>query len=375
MVRSILYLNDAVAIGGGERNLLALLEGLDKSKWKPIVTCPHDGPFPFLLKTMGVQVEWVKLPDTRKPREVFRAAVAGLRLTRIVRREDVAIIHANSPSWFPLGYLIAKLHRIPSVVSVQGRLTPRRVRQFRLHRANLVFTVADSLRLLIEKAGVSVGRTRTIYSTVDTDRYVPFPDGGDVRRRFGIGADDPVIGCVANVAHYKGHDILIQAFAKLGQMISGAHLLLVGTHDSEYGIAMQKMVQDLGLTSRVHFAGFQHDVRPYFGAIDIMVLPSRLEGAPVAILEAMAMAKPLVASRVDGTPELVQDGITGILVPPENPDAVVTAVADLIKDPRRLQTMGEAGRHRAELFSVRRARTILIEGYESLLVLKREAPR
>lgn len=375
MVWPILYLNDAVAIGGGERNLLAMLETLDHSKWKPIVTCPHEGPFPSLLRTMGIQVEWVRLPDCRKLKQVFRGAVAWLRLNQIVRRERVAIIHANSPSWFPLGCIVAKQYRIPSVVSIQARLQPRRVRQFLLHRADLVFTVADSLRLLAEDAGVPPGRTTTIYSTVDTERFVPCLDTRGIRGQFGIGKGDVVIGCVANVAHYKGHDILIQAFCKINQMISRTHLLLVGKHDSEYGIAMQRLVQDLRLSGRVHFAGFQDDVRPYFGAIDIMVLPSRLEGAPVAILEAMAMAKPLVASAVDGTPEIVQDGITGVLIPPEDPDAVVAAVADLINDPQRLQIMGEAGRRRAELFSVRRAGKILVEGYESLLALRKEARR
>lgn len=375
MVRPILYLNDAVAIGGGERNLLALLEVLDKSKWRPIVTCPRDGAFPSVLRGMGVQVEWVKLPDCRKLKEVFRGIFAWLCLNRIVRREQVAIIHANSPPWFPLGCIVAKQHRIPSVVSIQGRFPPRRIRQYLLHRADLVFAVADSLRLLVEAAGVPVGRTKTIYSTVDTERFVPCSDTEGVRKQFGIADGDLVIGCVANVAHYKGHDILIQAFAKLSQMISTAHLLLVGTYSSEYGAAMTRMAQDLGLARRVHFVGFQNDVRPYFGAIDMMVLPSRQEGAPVAILEAMAMAKPLIASAVDGTPEIVQDGITGILVPPEDPEAVVVAVADLIKDPKRLQVMGEAGRRRAELFSVRRAGKILVEGYESLLTSADETPR
>lgn len=375
MVRPILYLNDSVAIGGGERNLLAMLEVLDKSRWRPIVTSPRDGPFPSLLRAMGVQVEWVKLPDWRKLKEIFRGTAAWLRLNQIVRREGVAIIHANSPPWFPLGCIVAKQHRIPSVVSVQGRLPPRRVRQFLLHRADLVFTVSDSLRILVEEAGVPVGRTRTIYSTVDLERFVPYPAAGEIRKMFGISDGDLVIGCVANVAHYKGHDILIQAFGKLSQIISTAHLLLVGTYDSEYGAAMQKLIGDLGLTNRVHFAGFQDDVRPYFGAIDVMVLPSRLEGAPVAVLEAMAMAKPLVASAVDGTPEIVQDGITGILVPPEDPDAVVAAISDLIKDPKRIQTMGDAGRRRAELFNVRRAAKILVEGYESLLTSRHKVPQ
>lgn len=366
MARPILYLNNAVAIGGGERNLLALLQILDKAKWRPIVTCPHDGAFPSELKAMGIQVEWVKLPDCRKLKDVFRGVLAWFQLDQIVRRERVAMIHANSPPWFPVGCLVAKKHRIPSVVSIQGRLAPRRVRQFLLHRADLLFTVADSLRLFVEGAGVPAGRTRTIYSTVDTDRYVPCPDTGEIRRRFGIATGDPIIGCVANVAHYKGHDILIQAFAKLSQIIPTGHLLLVGRDNSEYGTAMKRLVQELGLSNRIHFTGFQPDVRPYFGAIDIVVLPSREEGAPVALLEAMAMAKPLIASAVDGTPEIIEDGITGILVPSEDSDAVVTAVTNLIKDPGSLRSMGEAGRRRAKLYSIRRAGEILLQGYESL---------
>lgn len=366
MIRPILYLNNAEAVGGGERNLLAWLQTLDKTKWKPIVTCPRDGVFPSELKAMGIQMEWVKLPDCRKLKDIFRGALAWLQLDQIVRRERVVMIHANSPPWFPVGYLVAKKHRIPAVVSIQGRLAPRRVRQFLLHRADLLFTVADSLRLFVEGAGVPAGRTRTIYSTVDTDRYVPCPDTSDIRKRFGIASDDPLIGCVANVAHYKGHDILIRAFAKLSQIIPTAHLLLVGRDNSEYGTAMKELVQELGLENRTHFTGFQPDVRPFFGAIDIVVLPSREEGAPVALLEAMAMAKPLIASAVDGTPEIVEDRVTGILVPPEDPDAVVAAVTSIITNPNTLRSMGEAGRRRANMYSVRRAGEILLQGYENL---------
>ena len=375
MARPVLYLNNAVVVGGGERNLLALLQILDKTKWRPIVTCPHDGVFASELKAMGIQVEWLKLPDCRKLKDIFRGALAWLQLDQIVRRERITIIHANSPPWFPVGCLVAKRHRIPAVVSIQGRLAPRRVRQFLLHRADLLFTVADSLRLFVEGAGVPPGRTRTIYSTVDTDWYVPCADTSDIRRQFGIAPDDPLIGCVANVAHYKGHDILIQAFSRLNQIIPTAHLLLVGRDNSEYGTAMKKMAQELGLGNRIHFTGFQPDVRPFFGAMDIVALPSREEGAPVALLEAMAMAKPLVASAVDGTPEIVEDRVTGILVPPEDPDAVVAAVTSLISNPNTLRSMGEAGRRRANLYSIRRAEEILLQGYESLFSPASEVPR
>lgn len=367
MVHPILYLNDAVAIGGGERNLLALLDVLDRSTWRPIVTCPCDGPFPSVLRAMGVQVERVKLPDCRKLKELFRGIVAWIRLNQIVRREQVAIIHANSPPWFPLGCLIARRSKIPSVVSVQGPLEARRVRQFLLHQADLVVPISKHLEALVIGGGVLPERIKLIYSGVDTER---FSYGGDIiesKKCLGISANDLVIGCVANLASYKGQDVLVKAFATVLKTIPNAYCLLVGRDDEAYGIEVKSLANRLGLSSRIRFSGFQDNVQPYLEAMDLFVLASRSEGLGIVLLEAMALGKPIVATRVGGIPEIVEDGLTGVLVPPEDPESLAVAIIDVVRNPTKLQAMGRAGKLRAGSFSISETGKTQVKIYKNLL--------
>lgn len=367
MKSPILYVNDASEVGGGERNLMLWMQALEQSPWRPIVTCPREGTFSEVLRQANIPVEWVSFPDMRKIKDCARGIRAWWKLNQVVRREGVVMIHANSPPWFPIGYWVAKWNRIPSVVSVQSRLEDRRVRQYLLPQADLLLTVSDSLRALVEKAGVSVGKTKTIYSSVDTNRFTPREDGSLVRGQLGISSQDLVLGCVANVAYYKGHDLLLRAFSKIVEKVPHAHCLIVGRDDSEFAGTMKGLARDLGLSERVHFVGFHDDARPYFEAIDVVVLPSRVEGAPVALLEAMAMEKPLIASAVDGTPEIVKDGVTGILIPMGNWEKLVQAVLALLSDPERRQEMGKAGRQWVTRFSSHIAHETLLDGYRRLL--------
>ena len=367
MGKTILYLNDAAEIGGGERNLMAWIGGLKDSPWRPIVTCPREGSFSKALQKSNIQVEWVKLPDWRKSKDWGTGVKAWFKINQLVQREQVVLIHANSPPWLPIGCLVSKWNRIPCAVSVQSRLEPRRVKQFLLHHANVIFTVADCLRVFIEDSGVEKGKTKTIYSTVDTEWFLPYHVHKSIRDQFGISEEDFVIGCIANIAHYKGHDILLQAFAKIVEDIPMAHCLLVGKDDSEFATSIKALARKLGLNEKIHFAGFQNDTRPFYQAIDVMVLPSRVEGAPVALLEAMAMEKPLIASSVDGTPEIVQDGVTGILVPPEASEKVVEAILELFRNPKKSKAMGKAGRSWVNRFNSSVSQETLIGGYREVL--------
>lgn len=363
----ILYVNDAVEVGGGERNLICWIQGLKNSPWEPIVTCPREGTFSEVIRDAGIPIEWISLPDMRKLKDVPRGVLAWWQLNEVVRKNKVRIIHANSPPWFPIGHFVAKWNGIASAVSVQSRLEDRRVRQFFLTHADLLFTVSDSLRVLVENAGVPKGKTKTIYSSVDMTWFNPRGNGLDIRTKFGIGSADFVVGCVANIAYYKGHDILIQAFAKILDKIPNVHCLFVGRDDSDFAQRMKALVHGLGLTRYVHFVGFHSDARPYFEAIDLIVLPSRVEGAPVALLEAMSMERALIASSVDGTPEIVKDGETGVLIPPENHEKVVEAVIALYDSPERREKMGKSGRKWVAKFSSQTAHKTLLNGYSKFL--------
>jgi glycosyltransferase involved in cell wall biosynthesis len=369
MGKTILFLNDAAEIGGGERNLMAWIEGLKDSPWRPIVTCPREGSFSKELQKTNIQVEWLKLPDSRKLKDCGKGVKALFKIHQLVQREQVVLIHANSPPWFPLGYWIGRFCRIPTVVSVHGPLRAERVRQFCLPQAGLVIAISETLKNILIDAGVSADRIQVVYSCVDTEFFSPNQQvgAGNVRRSLGIDENDFVIGCVANLAPYKGQDVLVEAFSLVIQHKPDAHCILVGRNDEPFGLKVKEVVNQLGLLGKVHFVSYHDDIRPYLGCLDLFVLASRSEGLPIIVLEAMSMAKPVVATRVDGIPEAVQDLVTGVLVPPQDPQALAANILELSANPKRMRKMGEEGFIRAKSFDIRNVGRARIRTYERLL--------
>jgi glycosyltransferase involved in cell wall biosynthesis len=188
---------------------------------------------------------------------------------------------------------------------------------------------------------------------IDLDRFRDPRDTGLVRQSLGIPLDAPVIGTVGRVSEVKRQDLLIRAFRLVLSRVPDAQLLLVG--DGPWMGELRELTADLGLDDRVHFAGYQPRPEPYLQAMDVFALSSRSEGMPLAVLEAWAAGLPVVATRVGGLPELIDDGRTGVLVDFGDEHALAGALCDLIADPEFSRRLGEAGRNRVEsLFSLRR---------------------
>lgn len=366
MARTILFLNDSVEIGGGEINLLAFLAGLNRSLWRPIVTCPGDGPLANKLRESDVIVRKVKFPDWRKLKDVPCRVKALMQLSRIVKEENVCLIHSNSPPWFPLGYWLGRFNQIPTVVSVQGPLKLERVRQFCLSRASLVISISDTLKDLLIAAGVSADRIQVVHNCVDTEYFSPNQQVENVRTILGIHQNDFVLGCVANLAPYKGQDVLVEAFSLVVKNKPDAHCILVGRNDEPFGLKVRDAVNRLGLSERVHFVSYEDDIRPFLASMDLFVLASRSEGFGIVLLEAMAMAKPVIATRVGGIPEAVHDQVTGLLVPSQDSRALASNILKLAEDPQRRRKMGEEGLVRAKLFNIQNANNARLKAYEAL---------
>src|SRR5437879_2837472 len=346
MARTILYLQGINEIGGAERALLSVLERLDRTYWQPAVACPATGPLVTELKSQGVPTYPMVFPAWRKLTHVLWRVPAWLKLARLVQAIRPALVHVNDLYWVPQALLATRRRNIPVVVTVRQNFKLARVRQYRLDQAGFVVTVSNAARDVLIKAGVPAERVRTIYTGVDPDRFSPEYDGTPVRKQLGIPTEAPVIGCLANVLEIKGYDILLEAFDDVVKVHPTAHLLIVGRDTSSYGGEMRALANRLGVAERTHFAGFQPDVRPYLAAMNLVVLPSRSEALGLALLEAMAMGKAVVASAVGGIPEIVADGVTGKLVPPEDPTALSRAIIELLSHPERLIEGGRQGRKR-----------------------------
>src|SRR3989454_2157598 len=368
MARTILYLQGISEIGGAERALLSVLERLDRTCWQPVVACPATGPLVTELKSLGVPTYPMVFPAWRKLTHMLWRVPSWLKLARLVQAIRPDLVHVNDLYWVPQALRGTRRQNIPVVVTVRQNLKPVRVRQYCLDRAAFVVTVSNAARDVLIKAGLLAERVRTIYTGVDPDRLSPEFDGTPVRKQLGIPNGAPVVGCLANVLEIKGHDILLQAFANVVKVHPTAHLLLVGRDTSSYGAEMRALANRLGVAERTHFAGFQPDVRPYLAAMNLVVLPSRSEALGLALLEAMAMGKAVVASAVGRIPEIVADGITGKLVPPEDPAALSGAIIELLSHPERLIEGGRQGRKRIHsAFTIEAETQALESSYRFLL--------
>jgi glycosyltransferase involved in cell wall biosynthesis len=192
---------------------------------------------------------------------------------------------------------------------------------------------------------------------VDTDRFRPAARDGAVRAALGVGAGALLVGNVARLAKVKNQALLIDAFAAVGRQLPHARLTIVGEGPERR--ALEERVEALTLTDVVRLVGARRDMPRVYGELDLYVLSSDIEGTSVSILEAMASGVCVVATAVGGTPELLGHGRYGVLVPPDDPEALAAAMLELLRDPLRRRRLAAAARehaveHRSELAMVQR---------------------
>ena len=205
-----------------------------------------------------------------------------------------------------------------------------------------VIVVSRAIGAVVERGGVAGARLRLVYEGVP-DR-APAPGGGQALAALGIPPGVPVVGNVAALTGHKDHATLVEAMALLRPRVPEARLVIAG--EGELRPALEARVSALGLGDRVVFAGFRRDLDLLLPAFSVFCLSSRLEGLGTSLLDAMAFGLPVVATAAGGIPEAVEDGVTGRVVPPCDPAALATALADVLGDEDRRLSFGAAGRRR-----------------------------
>jgi glycosyltransferase involved in cell wall biosynthesis len=193
----------------------------------------------------------------------------------------------------------------------------------------------------------------TLYHGVDPAAVHRWQSFDGVRAELGIPEGVPLVGTVANFRPSKGHQVLVNAAARVRQVIPDVRFVLVGLGPLEFEIRRQ--VNDFGLEGTVIFAGPRDDAPRVAGACDVFALPSIHEGLAIALIEAMAMGKPAVVTRAGGLTEVIENGKQGLVVPPGDPEALANAIVTLLQDENLRRTLGEAGRLRASDFDIRKA--------------------
>jgi glycosyltransferase involved in cell wall biosynthesis len=270
-------------------------------------------------------------------------------LAREVRRHDAQVVYCATLSSFPYACLAARTCGVGELVHVYSSYEDgTQYRKHWLGRArHAVAPSRDSLERAAAAIGGFAGRAEVVYNGVDVagiDAAAAAPAA--LARRPGPG---PVVGMVANLDRRKNPGDLVEATARLVPRFPTLEVLLVGAFpDPEYRDEVLGRAQSLGIDSHITVTGFQASPFPLINACDVVALPTRRDPFPIALLEAMALRKPVVATAVGGIPEMVVDGETGFVVAPGDVDALAARLDTLLRDRERRRVMGEAARRRME---------------------------
>lgn len=332
--------------GGGERYLELLFDRLDRAEFSPLLVCPEPGPFVEKMTAMGIPTNVVHLRPLFNP-------LALLRLAHWLRRNDVTILQTHGARANVYGCLAAWLAGVPCVVSTIHnsikdydinsiqRFVYRTIQRVLLPLTDRVICVSEALRRdLISDCPGAAPKAITVWNGIDPALFSGRGDRNKIRREWCVGGG-PVLLTVARLTEQKGHRFLIEALPALVAEWPSLVCLFVG--EGETREALRDLARANGVEQSCRFAGAWNDVVDWYAAADVVVLPSLSEGFPFVVLEALAMSRPVVATNVNGVPEIIHDGSTGLLVSPRNPQALEAAIRTLLHDPGLAARLGPAG--------------------------------
>jgi glycosyltransferase involved in cell wall biosynthesis len=328
-------------IGGGETHLLSLVENLDRSRFEPVVLSFTEGPMVERLRAMGVRTHVLY---TERPFDVTK----WRKVKQLMAAEGVDLVHAHGTRASSNTLWAARRLGIPLVYTVHGWSfhddQPYWVRRLRIWGERWI-TARSALNIAVSASSRQTGvekisgfRAVVVNNGIDQRKFSPARDLADIRGELNIPRDAVLLLFLARFTGHKQPLTLIRAFhAAVGKM-PGLQLLMVGEGDEkEEGM---RLVAELGLAGKVHFSPFRQDVPDVLAAADIYVLPSLWEGLPIGLLEAMAMRKAVIGTKVDGTREVLRDGENGLVVEPGDVGALAAAILRLAGDGELRESMG-----------------------------------
>jgi glycosyltransferase involved in cell wall biosynthesis len=355
---SILFVIDGLEFGGGERVFLQLASGL-RDRYQIFVATNTNGRFGHELKILQIQTFSVEMSR--------QLALKPIRQIRdIILQNRIALVHSQGARADFFARISGKIadsrHILCTVampvegfnVSLLKKIAYRFLDQLSGRYVDRFIVVSDSLkRILTEGRGITAQRVVRIYNGIEVDRFHPDLKETSLRSNLGIDPTAPLIGAIGRMVWQKGFEFLIRAMPNVISASPETRLLVVG--DGPLRIELEILARQLNVFDKIIFTGFRSDVSRILSTIDILAVPSVLEGFPMITLEGMAMAKPIVATQIQGITEQLVQGKQAILVPPKNPDALADVLLKLIQDTEFASRLGMAARRKVEAdFSVKR---------------------
>lgn len=334
---TVLHTESSSGWGGQENRTLHECLGLKRLGSRPIILCRPGSKLREKAEAAGIEV---KTHGLRASYDI--SAVA--RIMELVKREKVDVISTHSGTDSFLGAVAGRLSsRRPRIVRTRHLALPITSKTTYSVFPHRVVTVSAFVRdYLVKEKGIPAEKVVSIPTGVDLTRFDPANTPDTLRAELGLEDGVPIAGTIAILRRKKGHHVLMEAIPGVLKEVPDAVFVFAGDGPQRENIV--KRLGELGVMKNVRLLGLRSDVPSILRGIDVFVLPTLQEALGTSMLEASAMRKPVIAGRVGGVPEVVQTGVTGILVEPDDPKGLEHALIKLLKDKRLCQEMGLKGR-------------------------------
>jgi glycosyltransferase involved in cell wall biosynthesis len=342
MTRKVLQLIETSGPGGAEKMLVNLVGELSKGEFHPIVCLRKEGWLHNQLQESGCETKIV-------PHNGYINSAWFRQLRKIIHAEQIDVIHAHEFAMNAYGSVLSGLTGVPVITTVHGKSYyhdkwRRRFAYRLIARWSKMVAVSEDIRnFLVTQVGIDRDHVMTIHNGIDVKAYIG--NFGEDRAQE-KDRTKYVIGAVGSLYAVKGHTCLLKALAIVLKTQPDVVCKIAG--QGHLLGQLQTEAAELGIANKVTFLGLRDDIPEFLQNIDVFVLSSLSEGLPLSVLEALAAGKPVVATDVGGVSEVVQDQITGFVVPPKDPEALAARILQVMADQAMSERLGRAGREKVE---------------------------
>ncbi len=326
--------------GQAKRTLLTA-SSLDRKSFEPIAICQPGSVLARKLRELNIPVSEVRMDGISQ----FRAV---LKVKRILTHNKIDIIDTHGYRDHIISVFAARLARKKVILRTKHNAVPLKSGLFSRFVYNTLTTrviaISEHIRKVLIESGMRPENVTTIHSSVDVEKFSPREKSPSILQEFGLTRKTQVVGMVARIHQNKGYNYLLDAIPSIVKAGVDRKFLIIGKGSDK----LIDRLKELNIEQNVIAPGFREDVPEILSVVDVFVLPSLREGLGTAILEAMAMGKPIISTRVGGIPEAVRHGINGLLVPPADTHALVEAIGELLALEEKRLAMGRQSRKIAE---------------------------